>query len=356
MPEHTLEHTPDYTSDSAFETSLEALVTRLRPLSNVLITTHVRPDGDALGTVKTMSIVLSHLGIKHDILLLSKMPTKHQFLFQDMSVSVMQVLEKMPITTADMSRYDGLLVVDTGTWSQLPGLKDLIEGSGERWTGTRLVLDHHLTQEDWADVKLVRTSAAAAGEIAAAVAKHVGVPMTHRLAEAIYVALVSDTGWFQFSNTTPATMRLAAELMETGVDTDAMYQRLYQNERPQRLLMQQCAMQSMQLLADNRLGVMTLTRADFSSTKSGVPDTDGLVNLPLQIGTVAVSALFVEPPEGGAVRVSLRSKGQVSVATFAEQFGGGGHARAAGLKIEGTMDEVRTRVVDALLKTLQETT
>src|SRR2546421_1554521 len=123
-------------------------------------------------------------------------------------------------------------------------------------------------------------------------------------------------------------MRLAADVMEAGVDTDALYQHLYQNERAQRVALQARALQSLELLCDNRLAVMTIHKADFEQTGAGVPDTENLINVPLQIATVEVSLLITEPMDSGPVRVSLRSKGSVDVARFAEQFGGGGHARA----------------------------
>jgi phosphoesterase RecJ-like protein len=214
------------------------------------------------------------------------------------------------------------------------------------------VVDHHLTQESWADAKLVDTSAAAAGEIVAELLRRWGVEFDHPLATALYVAIASDTGWFQFSNTRPVTMRLAASLMEVGVDTDHLYQQLYQNERPQRVLLQTRAMQSLELLADGKLAVMTIRKQDFADTGANVPDTENLINIPLQIRTVEVSLLFTEAPEGGPIRVSLRSKGQLDVAKFSERFGGGGHARAAGLKLAGTLEQVHATVTETMIEPL----
>src|SRR3954453_17885315 len=167
------------------------------------------------------------------------------------------------------------------------------------------------------------------------------------MATGLYVAIASDTGWFQFSNTRPFTMRLAATLMEAGVDTDQLYQHLYQNERPERVLLQTRAMQSLELLADGKLAVMTVRKQDFADTGAHVPDTENLINIPLQIRTVEVSLLFTETPEPGPIRVSLRSKGSVDVAKFAEQFGGGGHARAAGLKVSKQLAAAREDVVSS---------
>jgi phosphoesterase RecJ-like protein len=321
----------------------QRVIDTLKPCKRVLVTTHVRPDGDALGSCAAVVMGMKKLGIASEVLLLSHLPTKYSFVFKEHNIPYFDVEKSWP-DSFDMNRYDALLVVDTGTWSQLPGLKERVEN----WPRPKLVVDHHLTQENWADAKLVDTSAAAAGEIVAELLRRWGVEFDHQIATALYVAIASDTGWFQFSNTRPFTMRLAATLMEVGVDTDHLYQQLYQNERPQRVLLQTRAMQSLELLAGGKLAVMTIRKQDFADTGANVPDTENLINVPLQIRTVEVSLLFTETPEGGPIRVSLRSKGQVDVAKFSEQFGGGGHARAAGLKISAALDDARARVVAAM--------
>jgi phosphoesterase RecJ-like protein len=309
----------------------------------VLVTTHVRPDGDALGSAAALVLGLRQRNIDADVLLLSHLPRKYAFIFKDYQVAYHDAESAWP-ATLDLNRFDCLLVVDTGTWSQLPGLRERIED----WRVPKLVIDHHLTQEDWADHKLVITQAAAAGEIVAELLELWNVPLDLPIATALYLAISTDTGWFQFSNTRPYTMRLAAMLMEAGVDTDRMYQLLYQNERAERVALQARAMQSLELLCDNRLAVMTIRRADFEATKANVPDTENLINVPLAIATVEAAILITEPLDAGPVRVSLRSKGQVNVAEFAAQFGGGGHARAAGLKLAGTLDSVHQRVLSAM--------
>ena len=230
----------------------------------------------------------------------------------------------------------------------MPGLKERLAN----FRGTKLVLDHHQTQEEWADEKLVVKDAAAAAEVAAELIEQWGVPLDRAMATSLYVGLVSDTGWFAFSSTRPFTHRLAARLLEAGVDNDRLYQLLYQNERPQRVKLQARALGSTQLLHDDRLAVTIVRASDFAAAGASVTDTEALVNFPLQAKTVEVSVVLTEPTEPGPVRVSLRSKGGLNCAQFAEPFGGGGHARAAGLKIEGTIDEAvatLTRALDAAL-------
>ncbi len=313
----------------------------------VLVTTHVRPDGDALGSSAAMVLALRHKGIDAHVMLLSHLPTKYSFLFCDHGIAFSD-FEKGGLDSFDTSAFDALVVLDTGAWNQLPGLQEKFAG----WTKPVLVMDHHLTQENWGDPRLAVTEAAAAGEIVAELIRRWGIPLDKAIAGCLYAAIATDTGWFQFSNTRPDTLRLCATLMEAGVDTDGMYQLLYQNERAERVALQTRAMQSMKLLANGRLAIMSLTKRDFEETHANVPDTENLVNIPLQIGSVQVSLLATEPRDFGPVRVSLRSKGGVDVARFAEGFGGGGHARASGLKIDAPLEEVCHRVIDAMLPQL----
>ncbi len=323
------------------------LIDELSRAKRVLITTHVRPDGDALGSAAAMHLALRHKGIDSRVLLLSHLPSKYAFIFRDNAVAHLDV-EKGFAPDFTLDDYDTLLVVDTGTFSQLPGLEERIAA----FTGRKLVLDHHITQENWADLKLVATDAAAAGEIVAEVLERWQIPLDRPTATCLFLAIASDTGWFAFSNTRPFTLRLAATLMEAGLNTDELYQLLYQNERAERIALQTRAQQSLQLLADGRLAVMEVRKSDFLETRAHVPDTENLINIPLQIRTVEASILLVEPVDGGPIRISLRSKGQVDVAKFAEQFGGGGHRRASGLKLSGDFLEARHRVVDAMVASL----
>ena len=324
-----------------------AVLDRLAESRRVLVTTHVRPDGDALGSTAAMVRALQQKGIAADVLLLSHLPTKYAFIYGENGVVSRDVEAGFPADFS-LSGYDTLLVIDTGTWSQLPGLKPYVDAFG----GKKLVIDHHLTQEDWADAKHVVTDAAAAGEIVADLLQQWGVTLDAPMAMALYVALVADTGWFQFSNTRPHTLRLAARLIEAGVNNDEIYQRLYQNERPQRLALHTRGLQSMQLVAGGRVAVMTLDASDFEAAGASVNDTEALINIPLQIRDVAASVVLSRPPGPGPVRISFRSKGQINVAEFAQQFGGGGHARAAGAKLDSTLAEAKQTIVQRLVERL----
>ena len=330
-----------------YQQIIETLATKKR----VLVTTHVRPDGDALGSSAALVLGMKQKGVDADVLLLSHLPRKYSFIYDDAGVRHIDVEAGFP-PDFSLNAYDALVVVDTGTWSQLPGLKERVE----QFRKPKIVIDHHLTQQDWADIKLVDTSAGACAEIIEDLLERWGVRLDAAMATALFVGIVADTGWFMFSNTRPVTLRRAAKLMEAGVDTDRVYQLLYQNERAERIALHTRGLAGMELLDNGRIAVMRIRKSDFAAARAHINDTENLINLPLQIRSVEVSVLLSEPMDAGPVRVSLRSKGQVDVARFAEQFGGGGHARAAGLKFETSIDEAHDKVVSALLARTTSTT
>lgn len=336
----------------ATDADYEAMMTALREACRVVLTTHVRPDGDALGTTAAMALGLSRLGIDAECLVLSEVPPKYAFLYADARVQWRYL--KDVDATAMLDGADALLVCDTGTWSQLPGLQEPIEVFG----GKKLVLDHHVTQEDWADVKLVDTTAGAAAEVALLLLKRLGIPLDRKLAEPLYAAMATDTGWFAYSNTSPRTLRLAADCVEAGADPDALNGRLYRSERAERIRLFARGLSSLELLEDGRLAVMTLAKADYDAAGATVTDGEDLINEPMKIATVEASLLIGENPQADAVaeravKVSLRSKGQLDCAAFLRQFGGGGHPRAAGARVEGTLAEAKTRVATGLIQTLR---
>ncbi|MEA2711381.1 MAG: bifunctional oligoribonuclease and phosphatase NrnA [Phycisphaerales bacterium] len=324
--------------------SHQQIIDTLARAKRVLVTTHVRPDGDALGSSAALVLGMKQKGVDADVLLLSHLPRKYSFIYDEAGVRHIDVEAGFP-PVFSLDAYDALVVVDTGTWSQLPGLKERFE----KYRKLKIVIDHHLTQQDWADIKLVDTSAGSCAEIIAELLERWGVQLDSSMATALFVGIVADTGWFMFSSTRPVTLRRAAKLMEAGVDIDRVYQLLYQNERAERIALHTRGLAGMELLDNGRIAVMKIRKSDFADAKAHINDTENLINVPLQIRTVEVSVLISEPLDAGPVRVSLRSKGHLDVAQFAEQFGGGGHARAAGLKFETSLDEAHDKVVSALL-------
>ncbi len=331
---------------SLLAADVDAFADRLRRAERVVLVGHVRPDGDSLGTTAALALGLTLLGKKATCLALSQVAKKYAFLYND----VTHLVEVDPNEV--LAEADTLLVCDTGTWSQLPTMQAAVEAFG----GQVLVLDHHQTQEPWGDARLVDTEAGAAAEVAARVLAALRVEMTPEIAQRLFVAAATDTGWFSYSNASARTYRLAADCIEAGVDPDALAARLYRDEPAARLRLKTRALQSLRWHADGRLTTMQLTRADYEAADATPEDAEDLINEPMKVGTVEASLLVGEPPVGAvvgdAIKVSLRSKGGVDCAALLQTFGGGGHARAAGARVQGTVEEVRDVVVRAVLETL----
>lgn len=326
---------------------IAAIIESLSSAKNVLITTHVKPDGDALGSAAALQLGLKARGIGSTVLLLSRLPNKYSFVFNENGIDFAVGEPALP-ARGWFDAFDRFVCVDTGTFSQLPGLETVVPALRV----PKIVIDHHKTQEAWSDLLWQDITASAAGEMIETLLQRWSIPITPAIANCLFVAIASDTGWFQFSNTTPRTLRLVATLMEHGVNSDALYQHLYQNERPERLLLQQRAMGSLRFDAEKKVASMVIRKTDFTEIGASVTDTENLINLPLQVASVQASVLFVEPPEGGPIRISFRSKGRIDVATFAQQFGGGGHARASGAKFNGAVDDAQARVISELIKAI----
>lgn len=334
------------------ESTPQALFAALDRAQKVLITTHVKPDGDALGSASILALALQQKNKHAELLLLSKCPTKYSFILKEAGLFASHHdAEAKPLP--DLNAYDTIAITDTGTWSQLPGLKEKLEAFAAIAGKQILIIDHHRTQESWGTVRVVDPNRSSACELVWDLLKQWGTKATKQMADAAYIGLVSDTGWFQFSNATPSTLRLAADLMEVGVNPDLVYQRLYQSEREPRLRLQARVMNNFELHADGKLAVLKVRAEDFATTGATVNDTENLINLPLAIASVEMSLCFSEPTQndGSPIRVSLRSKGKVDVSAFAQNFGGGGHSRAAGLKLDptkdGTFDAATQKVIDA---------
>ncbi len=333
------------------------------------ILTHAKPDGDALGSVLALAATLDGLGRTAHAWLVPPVPANLLEAFDDRGADLLTVLDD----GFELPRVDRYVVLDTSSWSQLGPMKPTIE----QHAGRTLVIDHHQAGELPAAKRWIEPAAAATCELLADVLAEVPgrIDQAHRaiVDQALYVGIATDTGWFRFSNTRPRTHELAATLLARGVDNAALFQRLELNERPQRLLLLARALNGLRLIADRRAALMTLSRDDFEQTGAREDETERIVNEPLQVGRVCVSVLACERPPGGdddgaddgngdsggsaGTRLSFRSKpgpDAIDVAALARLFGGGGHARAAGARTDESLDNVVSRLIDAIERALSD--
>jgi phosphoesterase RecJ-like protein len=338
--------------------TMDEAVQLLREARQVVVVTHAKPDGDAFGSVVAAAAALRHLGIGVHPLIVPPIPMSFGSL---KGADLVRVHEpQTPLPAADLH-----LVVDTGAWSQLHPLRPLLEPHMDR----TLLIDHHISGDVPARWRLIDKRAAACCEVLAEVIERLNrhAPVNDAIIadavvnESLFVGIASDTGWFRFSNTRPRTHELAARLLDRGVDHSALYARLEQTERVQKLKLMIRALDSLELVAHDRAALMVLGATDFADSGAMLEETERLVDIPQAVASVQVVVLVTEPPplaeNGAAIRVSFRSKpgpGAVNVAEMAHEFGGGGHARAAGAKIQAPLEEVVRRVKAALSRELGE--
>lgn len=314
---------------------------------NILLTTHIRPDGDACGCVRALMEAIQQLGKKAQPLFMSPLAAWYESLFDEKPA----ILENdvQPNQLAD--RYadvDLVVIVDTDSHVQLPGFSQWLAESGKK----TLVIDHHISGDGLGDVSLVDAAAAAAGEIVFDLIKFAGWKMNEHIAESIFIALSTDTGWFKFGNTDSRIFHTAAELIDAGARPNVIYRLLYQSFTPSRLYLMTRMLDHLQLHADGRIATQYILREDFDETGASGPDTENLIDECQRIESVEAAALFTELADGG-FRCSLRSKGKVDVRKIAQKYGGGGHTLASGVNLKGTRQECIQNIVDEIVIQLQ---
>jgi len=318
-----------------------------------LLLSHTRPDGDALGSLLAMRGFLRATGSDPLAVLYAAIPDRYAFCQHQDPLPVLgsDVLEK------DLARADGVLLLDTCAAAQIEPVASWLAASRL----PKVAVDHHVSRDELADVYLVDESAAANCLILYQWALAAGWRISHETSGHLFMGLAMDTGWFRHSNTDARVLSAAADLTTRGAVPHALYDQLFNRETPGRIRLLGAAVGTLELHAGGRLGVMTLGADAFHQAQAGRGDTEDIVEVPLRIASVYVSVLLVEQEGEGLVRVSLRSRApecegdlDVDVAAAAQRLGGGGHRRAAGARIPGTLHDARRRVVELLEKALLE--
>ncbi|MHC4259441.1 MAG: DHH family phosphoesterase [Planctomycetota bacterium] len=315
---------------------------------NILLTTHTRPDGDACGCLAAMHDALTALGKNARIIFLSPIPEWYEFLFPEIPPILGRTLQLEQLLEGHLGQFDLTIILDTNSNSQLPKFEQYLKQGGQ----PVLVIDHHVTKDGLGDVELVDSTAAATALIVLDFIKFADWPITENIARALFLALATDTGWFQFSNTDARVFRCSADLIDAGADPIQIYHNLYQNYSPARFRLMAAMLNTLELHFDDRYATQCLTVSDFEQTGAAYSDTENLIDLCRRISTVEVAALFVESKDG-RIRCSLRSRGAVDVSKIAQKFDGGGHKMAAGAFIPGPLKNAKKLIHAQLQKQLK---
>ncbi len=322
---------------------------------NVLVTTHTRPDGDACGCVLAVAEVLRGFGKTVRPLWLSPIPDWYTFLFEEKIPILGEDVQVADLTGGRFDSFDLVIVVDTNSYSQLPHFEDYLRQSDT----PVLVIDHHLAADRFARVLIADETAAAAGLVLFDFLQYADWSISQKAAEALFVAIATDTGWFHLRNTDSRVFRRCADLIDMGVDANGLYRRLYESFSHPRFQLLVTMLNTVELHFDGRYATQYLRREDFERTGAVYRDTENLVNECQRIGSVSVAALFIELRDG-RIRCSLRSRpdprrpeqGAVDVNEIARQFGGGGHKMASGTYLPAPLDHAMQLIYDAVARRL----
>jgi phosphoesterase RecJ-like protein len=302
----------------------------LRAHDRFLVTTHENPDGDALGSLLAMTLALRSLGKDATMYLAGQAPLPGEYAFMNLS----ELRRELPADAADRV----LVAVDCANESRLGPDPEILHNAPYT-----VDIDHHHDNTRFGDVNLIVADASSTGEVLRDIFRELGVALTPEIAEALYIALVTDTGRFQYANTTPKALRLAAELVEAGADVHRVFQGVYENVQFAKLKLLARALERAQVYEGGAVVVSYLRRGDFADVGAAEPYSEGIIDSLRAVEGAEMAVLIREPPRtnGPLRRVSLRaSKDELDVSAIARKSGGGGHRQAAGFSSDAPIDEI----------------
>ncbi len=319
----------------------------LAPCQRIVLTSHVRPDADAIGSEIGLCAILEQQGKSVQIINPSATPRKLSFLDPTGRIQCFTA----STDEAAILQADAHIVVDTSAWGQLADVGKFFKKS----TAVKIVIDHHVSSDDLGATVFKDVTAEASGTLIYRLARVLGSQISPETATALFAAIATDTGWFRFSSTTSETYQIAGDLMACGARPAALHEQLYANYSLGRLKLISRLMGRVELECDGMLAHTYVLMSDYGETQSEPADTEDLVNDCLGINGVQGAAIFVEQANH-SIKVSFRSRSALDVAQVAEQFKGGGHKQAAGAVLPGPIAEARATVVKAMSQAIRDLT
>ena len=316
---------------------LSQVVELIENKSKFAITTHIKPDGDGVGSSLGLCWLLRSLGKTAEVIVHGEVPPAYR--------SLPGADEIRDVKEID-GKYDAVFVIECSDVSR-PG----IAGLHDQFT---VNIDHHATSEHFGTINWIDSTASAVGEMIYNLCKAIGGRITKEIAECVYMALVTDTGSFHFPNTSDRTLKVASELIKAGARPAQIGEAVYNNYPWSRIELMRRVLETVRRDESGRIAMLrqTIEMKEVSGAIDG--DNNGFVNIPLAAKDVQ-AAIYMREVGEDQYRVSLRSKGDINVAKVAEGFGGGGHKNAAGLRIEGNWDEAEAKIVGAMQYAIDHT-
>ena len=311
----------------------------VRAHDRILLTSHIRPDCDALGSELGMAGVLESLG--KQVRIVNGMATPPNLAFIDPQRRIGVIGQT--VQSAELANVQLIMILDTSAWAQLGPMSDYLRASNAK----KIILDHHVSQDDLGAEAFKNTTAEAAGRLVLEAAEALGVQLTPEIARPLFAAVATDTGWFRFGSASAGTYRIAAKLIDAGANPAAIYGSLYEQDTLGRVRLRGEILARVATELDGKLAHTYVLKEDFIRTGAVASDTEDAINMALGIAGTQFAFILVEQPTGG-FKISFRSRGHVDCNQLASQYGGGGHKAAAGAFLAGSFAEVQPRVLDAV--------
>ena len=309
---------------------LAAVAEAIRTHERFLLTTHENPDGDALGSLLAMELALEQLGKETYMYLHGEAPLPAEYAFMELD----DLHRQLPADAAERI----LIALDCANETRLGPDPEVLQ-----LAPLVIDIDHHHDNTRFGDLNLIDPTASSTGELLRDLLRELGIALTPEIAEPLYIAVVTDTGRFQYTNTTPKALRLAAELVEAGADLHRIFQGVYETVQFAKLKLLARALERAQVYEGGRLVISYLLRDDFREVGAAEPYSEGIIDYLRAVEGADMAVLIREPPRPGGPlrRVSLRSSvDELDVSAIARKSGGGGHRQAAGFSSEASIEEI----------------
>lgn len=304
-----------------------------------VLTTHINPDGDGLGTECALAYFLTQLG--KNVRILNSSPTPRNYLFLN---QIFPIEQFNPFQhTSHVESADVIIVIDANTPDRLGNLKDAVINN----KGVKVCIDHHLDPEEFADLYILDESSSAAGEIVYRILNYMGdrQPIDKQVAYALYTAIMTDTGSFRYPKTDPEVHKIVAHLLQAGADPGIIYEAVYEQNTLSQLHLLGKALLNIQLVHNGKVAYIALTKDFFDGVKPDEFDTEFFVTYTMSIAGVQIGLLFSELED--CIKINFRSKGDIWINELAKHFGGNGHKNAAGARVKNvSMNDLIHQVLE----------
>jgi bifunctional oligoribonuclease and PAP phosphatase NrnA len=321
---------------------LKEISRAIEEAESFFLTSHLNPDGDAVGSILALKCLLEKIGRDATLFMTDTIPDNFKFL-----PGAEEIIHKM--NGINGTAFDLAIVVDSTDWERTGGPFE------PNISFNRVInIDHHESNSNFGDINLVDTGASATSEMIYDLMETMGLPLELDIATCIYTAIITDTGGFTYSNSNARAFEISEKLVRSGVEPDKIAEKVNESYPVSRLLLLEMALNTLELSTDKKIGAITISQEMFSKTNSGPHIIEGFIDYPRFISGVRVALLYRELPGGEAYKVSFRSRNPVDVAKIAGYFGGGGHMNASGCTIEGKLPDVKKKVLEVVEAELEK--